>query len=45
MYKGKKACQKPEKLAGKPQDCLPERILKCHGDVGEHQCVKRTKKK
>lgn len=28
-----------------PQDCLPEHIRKCHGDVGEHQCIKRTKKK
>ena len=45
MYKDKKTCQKPEKLTGKPQDCLPERIRKCHGEAEGHPCVKRAKKK
>lgn len=31
-------CQKPENLAGKPEECTPEQIRKCHGDSGEHPC-------
>ena len=33
-------CQKPENLKGRPEDCSPEQIRKCHGDVKEHPCVK-----
>jgi hypothetical protein len=32
-------CQKPENLTGQPQDCSPEQIRKCHGDVDAHPCV------
>jgi hypothetical protein len=32
-------CQKPENLKGKPQDCTPEQIRECHGDVDAHPCV------
>ena len=35
----KQGCQKPEKLKGKPEDCSPEQIRECHGDVKEHPCV------
>lgn len=36
-------CQEPEKLKGKPQDCTPEQIKECHGDVEGHPC--ETEKK
>lgn len=32
-------CQKPENLKGKPEECTPEQIKKCHGDVDKHPCV------
>jgi hypothetical protein len=38
MCDGNAKCQKPEELKGKPQDCSPEQIRKCHGDVAEHPC-------
>ena len=38
--KGK--CQKPENLKGKPEECSPEQIRKCHGDVAKHPCVENT---
>ena len=39
MCDGKTGCQKPEQLKGKPEDCSPEQIRKCHGDVENHPCV------
>ncbi len=33
-----KGCQHPEKLKGKPEDCSPEQIRECHGDVEKHPC-------
>jgi len=33
-----KGCQKPEKLKGKPEECSPEQIRECHGDVEKHPC-------
>ncbi len=35
----KEGCQKPENLKDKPEDCSPEQIRQCHGDVAEHPCV------
>jgi len=35
----KKGCQKPENLKGKPKDCPPEQVRKCHGDVKGWQPV------
>jgi len=32
-------CQKPENLSGKPEECSPEQIRQCHGDVEAHPCV------
>jgi len=45
MCEGKKGCQKPEELKGKPEDCSPEQIEKCHGDVKEHSCCQEPEKK
>ncbi len=39
-----KSCQKPENLKGKPEDCSPEQIKKCHSDSGKHPCVTRVNK-
>ena len=39
MYEEKKTCQKPEELKGKPEECSPEQIRKCHGEVEDHPCV------
>lgn len=39
MCGGTKGCQNPDGLKGKPQDCLPEQIRECHGDVGAPPCV------
>ena len=41
--KGK--CQKPENLTGKPQECTPAQIRKCHGDVTQHPCTRKQKAK
>jgi len=45
MCDGKKKCQKPNALKGKPEDCSPEQIEKCHGDVKEHPCTRAEKTK
>ena len=39
MCDGKKGCRKPEDLKGAPEECSPERIEKCHGDVKAHPCA------
>jgi ArsR family transcriptional regulator len=51
-YKGKEAkamcqccCERHEKLKDKPEDCTPEQIRDCHGDVKEHPCREEKKKK
>jgi len=44
MCRGANCCQKPENLKGKPEDCSPEQIKKCHGDAKEHPCLKQEKK-
>lgn len=31
-------CGKPEHLKGKPEDCTPEEVRKCHGEAGAHPC-------
>jgi Mn-dependent DtxR family transcriptional regulator len=35
----KDCCQQPDRLKGKPQDCSPEQIKECHGDVKKHPCL------
>jgi hypothetical protein len=37
-------CQKPEELKGKPGECTPEQIRKCHGEGGGHPCTQEPKK-
>ena len=39
MSEEERGCQKPDQLKGKPGECSPEQIKKCHGDVKEHPCV------
>lgn len=36
-------CERPEKLKGKPEECTPEQIKECHGDVKEHPCAVEKK--
>jgi len=38
-------CQKPEQLKGKPLDCSPDQIKKCHGTQIDHPCVTNRKGK
>ncbi|MFZ5450675.1 MAG: ArsR/SmtB family transcription factor [Thermodesulfobacteriota bacterium] len=40
----KTECQKPEELKGKPEECSPEQIKKCHGEASEHPCLLSLKK-
>jgi hypothetical protein len=35
----KTECQKPEELKGKPEECSPEQIKKCHGEGPDHPCL------
>ena len=35
-------CQQPVKLKDKPENCTPEQIRECHGEVNEHPCKKET---
>ena len=43
MCENGKCCQEPEELKGRPQDCTPEQIEKCHGDIEEHPCEEKEK--
>ncbi len=36
-------CRQPEKLKGKPEECTPEQIKECHGEVKEHPCQSEKK--
>jgi len=38
-------CQRPERLKGKPEECSPEQIKKCHGSKKEYPCVSKKGKK
>jgi ArsR family transcriptional regulator len=49
-YSGKEAksmcqscCERPENLKGKPEECTPEQIRECHGDVKDHPCKEEKK--
>jgi len=44
MCEGEKCCQKPKELIGKPEECSPEQIEKCHGTLHEHPCVEQLEK-
>jgi len=42
----KSGCQCPTELKGKPEECTPLQIKKCHGTKAKHPCIpKRPKKK
>jgi DNA-binding transcriptional ArsR family regulator len=36
-------CERPEKLKGKPEECTPQQIKECHGDVKGHPCKEDKK--
>jgi hypothetical protein len=38
-------CQKPENLIGKPKNCAPKQIRKCHGADKTHPCAQGKKTK
>lgn len=38
-------CQCPEELKGKPGDCSPEQVRKCHGDEQDHPCLGEPERK
>ena len=38
-------CEKPENLETTPEECTPEQIKECHGDVKEHPCTEKTEEK
>lgn len=44
MCQPKSTCQKPEQLKGKPEECSPEQIKKCHGAENAHPCTPSGKK-
>jgi DNA-binding transcriptional ArsR family regulator len=35
-------CQQPIQLQDKPENCTPEQIRQCHGDVKDHPCNKEA---
>jgi hypothetical protein len=45
MCDEKNKCQQPEKLEEKPEECSPEQVEECHGDVKEHPCTEETEQK
>ena len=44
MCWGESGCQKPAQLKHKPEECSPEQIKKCHGDVKGHPCTEKAEK-
>jgi hypothetical protein len=43
MSQDKTKCQKPKNSKGKPGQCSPEQIKKCHGDAKGHPCEQKPK--
>ncbi len=41
----KSGCQCPAELKGKPGDCTPKQIEKCHGAGKDHPCAPKEEKK
>ena len=39
----KSCCEHPEKLKGKPEECTPEQIKECHGEMKDHACDGKKK--
>jgi hypothetical protein len=42
---GKRKCQRPKELVGKPEKCSPEQIRRCHGEVKKHPCTGKAARK
>jgi len=42
MCNAENNCQKLENLKEKPEECSPEQIKECHGDIKEHPCTEGT---
>jgi hypothetical protein len=45
MCESKQKCQRPDQLKGKPGECSPEQIEKCHGKDTSHPCVTENPEK
>ena len=45
MCEKRECCQRSEQRKGKPQDCSPEQIKKCHGGSKDHHCESGKKTK
>jgi hypothetical protein len=43
MCKKKECCENPDKLESSPEECTPEQIRECHGDVEGHPCAEAAK--
>jgi NAD-dependent SIR2 family protein deacetylase len=45
MGDDKDYCQNPDQLKGKPGECSPEQVEKCHGSARKHPCTEPAEKK
>lgn len=36
-----KSCQREKDKVSKPEECSPEQIRECHGNVKKHPCAKK----
>ena len=43
MCDPEKQCEKPENLKTTAEECTPEQIKECHGEVEEHPCTEENK--
>ena len=41
--KRKTECEQPQKLKDKPEECTPEQIKECHGEVKEHPYIEKNR--
>jgi len=41
----KAGCQRPDELKGKPEECPPKKIKRCHGATASHPCIPKKKEK
>jgi hypothetical protein len=41
----KSGCQCPDELKGKPEECTPKQIQKCHGTIRKHPCAPKVVRK
>jgi hypothetical protein len=39
MCNAENKCEKPENLKTNREECTPEQVRECHGDVKVHPCV------